>query len=117
MRPFVCLSAGLACLFAVAAADAALAHPRRVAHRHHVVVVSDALPYGRAPLVVPRRSWLDPGTVVPVGSTNRYLAETTFFAYQPVENNQRSWFMQETLPNRRNLDVVPYSNGVPIWWP
>jgi hypothetical protein len=118
MRHFVSLSAGLACLCAVAAAGDALAKPRRGAVRE-VVVVADAgpVPYVRRPLAVPRRSWLDPGPVVPVGTTNRYFVETTFFAYQPIENNQRSWFMQETLPNRRRLDVVPYSDGVPFWGP
>jgi hypothetical protein len=117
MRLFVSLSAGLACLCAVATAGDALAKPRRGALRHVVVVTDAPVPYARVPLVVPRRSWLDPGPVVPVGTTNRYLVENTFFAYQPIENNQRSWFMQETLPNRRNLDVVPYSDGIPFWWP
>jgi hypothetical protein len=111
------LSAGLACLCAVATASDALAKPR-VAHRRHAQVVVVEVPAGRAPLVVPRRSWLDPGTVVPVGSTNRYFVENTFFAYEPIEHNQRSWFMQETLPNRRRLDVVPYEDGLAkFWWP
>jgi hypothetical protein len=117
MRPFVSLSAGLACLCAVATAGDALAKPRRAATRSVVLVAGDPVPYARVPLTVPRRSWLDPGPVVPVGTTNRYFVENTFFAYDPIHNNQRSWFMQETLPDRRQLRVVPYSDGIPIWWP
>lgn len=118
MRLFVSLSAGLACLCAVATAGDALAKPRRAAVRHHTVLVAAApLPYVRTPLAVPRRSWLDPGPVVPVGSTNRYFVETTFFAYHPVERNQPSIYMDDTLPKRYRLDVVPYSDGIPFWWP
>ncbi|MBY6240790.1 hypothetical protein [Methylosinus sp. Sm6] len=114
MRFFVSLSAGLACLCAVATAGDALARPRRAA----VVVVSDApVPYVRTPLVVPRRSWLDPGPVVPVGTTNRYFIETTFFAYDPIERNQPSRFMDDVLPKRYRLDVVPYDPGVSFWGP
>lgn len=117
MRHFVSLSAGLACLCALATASDALAKPRRATHRLDPQVAT-VVYYGRAPLVVPRRSWLDPGPVVPVGTTNRYVVENTFFAYQPVGDNQRSWFMGETLPNRNRLDVVPYSDGqVQFWWP
>jgi len=123
MRHFVSLSAGFACLLALATAGGALAKPHRAAHRQGVVatpiiVATGPIPYVRQPLVVPRRSWLDPGPVVPVGSTNRYVQETTYFAYQPVEDNQRSWHMQETLPNRRRFEVLPYRDGIaPIWWP
>jgi hypothetical protein len=117
MRLFVSLSVGLACLGAIATAGDALAKPRRAPLRTTVLVAAGPIPYVRMPLNVPRRSWLDPGPVVPVGATNRYLVENTFFAYDPIANNQRSWFMQETLPNRRRLEVVPYSDGVPFWWP
>jgi hypothetical protein len=117
MRLFVSLSAGLACLLAVAAAGDALAKPRRTTIRPVVLVAAGPVPYARVPLTVPRRSWLDPGPVVPVGTTNRYFVENTFFAYDPIENNQRSWFMQETLPDRRRLRVVPYSDGIPFWGP
>ncbi|BBU60153.1 hypothetical protein MSC49_00880 [Methylosinus sp. C49] len=123
MRHFVSLSAGLACLLALATAGEALAKTHRSAHRHFIpaegiVVATGPIPYVRQPLVVPRRSWLDPGPVVPVGSTNRYMVEATYFAYQPMEDNQRSWFMQETLPNRRRFEVLPYRDGIaPIWWP
>lgn len=115
MRHFVKLSAGLACLCAVATTSDALAKSRRSAHCQRYVGVADCA-YERAPLLVQRRSWLDPGPVVPVGTTNRYVVENTFFAYQPVFDNQRSWFMGETLPRR--LDVTPYSDGqAKFWWP
>ncbi len=115
MRHFVKLSASLACLCALATASDALAKPRH-AHRHYPQVASASIVYyGRAPLVVQRRSWLDPGPVVPVGTTNRYVVENTYFAYQPIFDNQRSWYMGETLP--RHLDQ-PYSEGqAKFWWP
>jgi hypothetical protein len=113
------MSAGLACLCALATGSDALARSHRYrAPVEPIVVATGPIPYVRQPLVVPRRSWLDPGPVVPVGTTNRYFVETTYFAYQPVEDNQRSWHMQETLPNRRRLDVVPYKDGIAkFWWP
>ncbi|ATQ70340.1 MULTISPECIES: hypothetical protein [Methylosinus] len=117
MRHFVSLSAGLACLCAVTTAGDALAKHRRHAVREVVVVASGPIPYARVPLAVPRRSWLDPGPVVPVGTTNRYFVETTFFAYHPIERNQPNWYGDEVLPKRYRLDVVPYSDGVPFWGP
>jgi hypothetical protein len=55
-----------------------------------------------------------------VGSTNRYVVEQTYFNHDPVEANQRSWYMQETLPQRPpyNTDmIVPYDPGLPFWLP
>jgi hypothetical protein len=118
MRHFVKLSAGLAaCLCVLATASDALAKSRRSAHRHHQAHYLSAVHHGRAPLVVQRRSWLDPGTVVPVGTTNRYVIENTVFAYRPVEDNQRSWFMQETLPNCKWWVMPCYEGQASFWWP
>lgn len=114
MRHFVKLSAALACFCAFATSDA-LAHPRRYPHQHRHYV--STVHYGRAPLVVQRRSWLDPGPVVPVGTTNRYVLATTVFAYQPVMDNQRSWYMEETLPRCRRLEMPCSEGQIPFWWP
>lgn len=102
LRPALCL----VCLGALTGASDALARPRH--HRNAYAPVSEAY-IGRRPLVVQRRSFLDPGTKVPVGSRNRYMVEQTFFNEDPITANQRSWYMRETLP--RHFDV-PHSNGV-----
>ncbi|MBI1869072.1 MAG: hypothetical protein HYS06_12405 [Methylocystis sp.] len=106
MHNLVKLSLGLACLGAVMGTSDALARPRR--HGHAYGYASEAYYYGRPPLVVQRRSFLDPGTKVPVGSRNRYVVEQTFFNQDPIQANQRSWFGGETLPRR--LDQ-PWSDG------
>ena len=85
MRRGIRIAAGLACLVALAAATAAQAKPRGSAH---------------APIDVERRSFLDPGTKVIPGSTNRYMTQQTFSSQDPVYANQRSWYMGETLPRR-----------------
>ncbi len=102
-------SAGLAIACALAFSGDALAKARR--HHHSQAPAVEA----HAPLVVQRRSWLDPGTQVPVGSTNRYVLEQTFYNQDPISANQRSWFMQETLPNR--WEVTPYEQGLPFDFP
>jgi hypothetical protein len=117
MRYGLKLSVGVACLCAVVTSSAALAksHPRHH-HRHYAYAQAD-YEYGRRPLILQRRSFLDPGTKVPVGSTNRYVLEQTYYNRNPIEANQRSWYMQETLPQRPpyNVDViVPYDEGWPF---
>ena len=65
-----------------------------------------------------QRSWLEPGTKVPVGSTNRYMVHQTYYNRDPIQQNQRSWYMQETLPQRMPENViVPYNEGLPFDWP
>lgn len=117
MRYGLKLSVGLACLCALAASGGALAKSRRH-HRH--AYPDAAYMYERPPLVLERRSFLDPGTKVPVGSTNRYMVEQTYYNHNPIEANQRSWYMQETLPQRPpyNTDmIVPYEQGLPFEFP
>ncbi|MFO1101626.1 MAG: hypothetical protein U1E20_01835 [Methylocystis sp.] len=113
MRKNMVLSAGLACLVAFAAGDA-------LAKSSRYRVSSDELYNGRGPIDIQRRSWLDPGTQVPVGSTNRYMVQQTYLNHDPIERAQRSWYMQETLPQRPpyNADmIVPYDDGFPFPWP
>ena len=92
MRKEIRIVAGVACLAALAASPVALAKPRGRAH---------------APIDVERRSFLDPGTKVIVGSTNRYMTQQTFSSQDPVYANQRSWYMGETLPRRWYNDWAP----------
>ncbi|HEY8578793.1 MAG TPA: hypothetical protein VIL72_02830 [Beijerinckiaceae bacterium] len=57
---------------------------------------------GRAeppPLTIQRRSFLDPGRVVPVDSMRNYVLIGTYLN-QPVYDNQRGRFGLETLPRR-----------------
>jgi hypothetical protein len=117
MRKGLKLSVGLACLVAMAVDGDALAKSR---DRYPTYSVSQSrlASNGRAPIEVERRSWLDPGTKVPVGSTNRYMLQQTYYNRDPIQSNQRSWYMQETLPQRLPENViVPYSEGLPLDWP
>jgi hypothetical protein len=104
MRKGSKLSVGLACLCLLAAGGDALAKSHRRAPGYYVAES------GR-PLVVERRSFLDPGTQVPVGSTNRYMVEQVYLRQGPIEANQRSWYMNETRPHM--LDQ-PWDPGLPI---
>jgi hypothetical protein len=116
MRKGHMLSVGLACLVMAAAGGDALAKARKTASAYSVSH-NQLAANGRAPIDVERRSWLDPGTKVPVGSTNRYMLQQTYYNQDPIESNQRSWYMQETLPQRppNNADmVVPYDSGWPF---
>jgi hypothetical protein len=116
MRKGHMLSVGLACLIVAAAGGDALAKARKSSSAY-AVSNNQIAANGRAPIDVERRSWLDPGTKVPVGSTNRYMLQQTYFNQDPVEANQRSWYMQETLPQRppNNTDmIVPYEQGLPF---
>lgn len=103
MRKLSIVSVGLACLCMAAGSGEALAKPRRAP--------ADGPAGSRQPLVVEKRSFLDPGTKVPVGSTNRYVLQQTFYNQDPIRANQRSWYGGETLPNR--LDQ-PWDEGVAI---
>lgn len=106
------LSAGLAGLLLFAAGDALAKSRYRVS--------SGEVSGSRGPIDIQRRSWLDPGVQVPVGSTNRYMVQQTYLNHDPIERNQRSWYMQETLPQRPpyNADmIVPYEQGLPFDWP
>jgi hypothetical protein len=111
MRKATILNAGLACLVILAAGCDALAKPR---YR----VSSEPRYRSRGPIEVERRSWLDPGTKVPVGSTNRYMVQQTYLNQDPIQTYQPSWYMGETLPQRMPQNViVPYNEGLELDWP
>lgn len=120
MRKGLKVSVGLACLVAMAAGGDALAKshkrgPGYAVSQNRPAPAAGRAYAGRAPIDVERRSWLDPGTKVPVGSTNRYMLQQTYFNQDPIEANQRSWYMQETAPQRLPQDViVPYNEGLPF---
>jgi hypothetical protein len=121
MRKGLKLSVGLACLVAMAAGGDALAKTR---HRQTAYSVSQSPEMYQGPgrsrgsVGFERHSWLEPGNKVPVGSTNRYMLQQTYYNQDPVQANQRSWYMQETLPQRPPQNViVPYDDGLPFDWP
>ncbi len=90
----------------VAGAVAADAKPLKhsVHHRHYVAApyypryARDPIIDARPPLTVNKRSFLDPGPVVPVGSESNYMVQNTYFATTPDQNYARSKFGNEALP-------------------
>lgn len=100
MRKALLVSGGVACLVALMASHGAIAKSRSSS--------------AQAPIDVERRSFLDPGTKVIPGSTNRYMTQQTFSNQDPVYANQRSWYMGETLP--RHWDQ-PWAPGIPFEGP
>lgn len=120
MRKRFKMSVGLACLVAMAAGGDALAKSRNRQQGYSVqqnrdLSYSRGIEEGRGRAGLDQRSWLEPGNKVPVGSTNRYMLQQTYFNQDPVEANQRSWYMQETLPQRPPQNVIaPYDEGLPF---
>jgi hypothetical protein len=98
MRTLLKYTVALSCLVGLASIDAAMAKPR---HHHR----DSAYAQSRRPLVVQRRSFVDSGTQVPVGSTNRYATQPAYLWGDPVSTYQRSWFMDENL--HQALDPQP----------
>lgn len=78
-------------LIPFAPADAKLLHRRY----HATMARFDDV---RPPLTVNRRSFLDPGPVVPAGSMTNYMAASTTFNGTPDPINNRSAFGIENLP-------------------
>jgi hypothetical protein len=105
--------AALSLAVALAPADAATAKTR---HRHHYRNDYAYVPLAHPPVVVERRSWLDPGTVVPAGSTTLYATQPAYSRGDPVGTNQRGWYMDESLhptfgPNPRTGGFGGYYDG------
>lgn len=64
----------------------------------------------RQPLrvTVQKRSYLDPGNVVPVHSMNRYASQ--HFYTSPVYSNSAELYGEGTLPARIGAGVNPFAN-------
>jgi len=52
---------------------------------------------GRQPIVIERRSWLDPGPEVPVGTYDQYARMRAYSEVDPVGTYQAGTFMLDTL--------------------
>ena len=111
MRQVTLISAGLALACALAASGDALAKARGRHPHHHGYAVEAHYYHGRHPLVLERRSFLDMGTAVPVGSEHAYMTQQTFFLENPVYLSNRNWDGGETLPHHI---YNPWSPGFPI---
>ncbi|REF89494.1 hypothetical protein DES32_0716 [Methylovirgula ligni] len=77
---------------ALASAPGALAAHK---HHHHAAVVYSS---DQPPLTVNKRSWLDPGNVVPQGSEQNYVTATTGFNQTPDQAYFPSRFHEDSLP-------------------
>lgn len=81
--------AALAVLNAPAAAKPKHHHPHR-----HLAVYRDSRP----PITVTKRSWLDPGPVVPVGTEQAYVTQSTIFNQSPDQAYFPSRFHEDAMP-------------------
>ena len=52
---------------------------------------------GRQPIVIERRSWLDPGPMVPVGTYTQYSRMRAYSEVDPPGTYQAGTFMMDTL--------------------
>jgi hypothetical protein len=98
---------------AAIAATPALAKPKHHVHRYPVrqVVYTDSRP----PLEVNRRSWLDPGPVVPIGSEQRYVEISTSLG-QTIDQTFTGRFGNETLPRRFELPIKQEEYPLVEFW-
>lgn len=103
MRRFFAVCLSCASLLAALAAMPTLANAQHARRHGRVRVVRHRPP----PLVVHRRSFLDPGTVAPVGAVPSYMADNTIFVRTPDQIYARSKFGNETLPGPFDLPGRP----------
>ncbi len=87
---------------ALAGTSGALASPKHHHHyTHYVHHYAPAQVYSsdEPPLTVNKRSWLDPGNVVPQGSEQNYVSASTSFNQTPDQAYFPSRFQQDNLPS------------------
>jgi hypothetical protein len=96
MRKLVLVAAALSSLALLASTSGASAKPR---YRHHHSHRGDYYAEtGRRSLVIERRSFLDPGTKVPVGYYNHYATTPAYvWGGDPTETFQRDRYMDGIL--------------------
>ncbi|MGH6800078.1 MAG: hypothetical protein ACRECZ_01450 [Methylocella sp.] len=84
----------------------AAANAQTTRHRHHTRAAEryhDELP----PLTVNRRSFLDPGPAVPVGSMSNYVTANTIFNRTPDQIFATSSFGNDRLPQPLEVSGRP----------
>jgi hypothetical protein len=75
----------------------ALAEARPLHHRHVRHGYSVRVAHATPEITVRKRSFLDPGNVVPVGSENHYMDQGTIYIQTPSPTYRREEFGEETL--------------------
>jgi hypothetical protein len=75
----------------------ASANAQTTRHRYRPQVAAQ-YPNERPPLTVNRRSFLDPGPMVPVGSLSNYVTASTIFNWTFDQNYLKSSFGNDRLP-------------------
>jgi hypothetical protein len=83
---------------ALAAFTASANAQSKPSHRHRQQV-AERYNDERPPLTVNRRSFLDPGPAVPVGSMSNYVTANTIFNRTPDQIFDKSAFGNELLPS------------------
>ena len=114
MRNFSKVGVAISCLVGLTLSSAAMAKPHHYLHHYRGEVYAVD---GRRPLLVERRSFLDPGPVVPVGTYTQYVYQPAYVWGDPVSTYQRSRYMDENLhqafdPQPRSPLVLPLQ-----FWP
>ncbi len=113
MRPMSILLLAVTALGASALAGAPAAF---AAHKHHHHWAAPVYSSAEPPLTVNKRSWLDPGNVVPQGSEQNYVTANTSFNETPDEAYFPSRFEEDNLPRPLYPTGTPHP-VVNFWTP
>jgi hypothetical protein len=122
MRPNLMTLLALTASSALALAATSSAFAATKHHHHYAHYVHRYAPTGpvyssdEAPLTVNKRSWLDPGNVVPVGSEENYVTANTGFNQTPDEANFPSRFEEDNLPRPLYPTGTPHP-VIDFWTP
>ncbi|MGI8568343.1 MAG: hypothetical protein ACR2KT_04385 [Methylocella sp.] len=84
----------------------AAANAQTTQHRHRTRVAAKYYEE-RPPLTVNRRSFLDPGPAVPVGSMSNYVTANTIFNRTPDQYYLKSQFGNDRLPQPLEVSGRP----------
>jgi hypothetical protein len=119
MRPNLMSLLALTGALALAGMSGVLASPKH--HHHYVHYVHHYAPRtvyssDEPPLTVNKRSWLDPGNVVPQGSEENYVTANTGFNETPDEAYFPSRFEEDNLPRPLYPTGTPHP-VVNFWTP
>ncbi|MGH6839296.1 MAG: hypothetical protein ACREDT_10960 [Methylocella sp.] len=82
------------------------ANAQTTRHRHRTPVAARYYDE-RPPLTVNRRSFLDPGPMVPVGSLSNYVTANTIFNRTPDQYYLKSQFGNDRLPQPLEVSGRP----------
>ena len=92
MRKLFGTATALALFLALVPSAEAKTKPKRHYHPDYTYIYA-----GRQPIVIERRSWLDPGPMVPVGTYTQYSRMRAYSEVDPPGTYQAGTFMMDTL--------------------